>query len=111
MPMDLMSRATGPSKLWFSTTILILLASVAFASRGLFGNVMGFVTGSVLGILNLAVFLGVDNNRRAGGMYADWPWKFGPFSPSTRKVASYLALTSWGIGIWNVYFLALELTR
>ena len=75
------------------------------------GNVMGFVTGSVLGILNLAVFLGVDNNRRAGGMYADWPWKFGGASPSTRKVASYLALTSWGIGIWNVYFLALELTR
>ena len=111
MPMDLMSRATGPSKLWFSTTILILLASVALAFRGLIGNVMGFVTGSVLGILNLAVFLGVDNDRRAGGRYGDWPWKFFSVSPSTRQVASYLALTSWGIGIWNVYFLALELTR
>ena len=96
---------TGPPVLWSVTEVLIFLAAFIFAAvAGPTANLVGFLVGSVLGTANLAVFLAVDNKRRATHRYGDWN-----FSP--RKAVPWIALASWAIGVWNVYFLALELTR
>ena len=96
---------TGPPVLWSVTEVLILLAAFTFAVvAGPIANLVGFLVGSVLGTANLAMFLAVDNKRRATHRYGDW-------GISPRKVVPWITLASWVIGAWNVYFLALELTR
>jgi hypothetical protein len=105
---------TGPPVFWYASAVLILLASLDLSFRGspLLGgalsgpsaNLVGFLTGSVLGIANLAVFLVLDNKARATNMYSDW-------TPSPRKVVPYLALTSWVIGACHIFFWAQDLTR
>lgn len=93
----------------FVTALLLVLVTLILAIvAGKLGlsaaNLLGFLTGSVLGTANLAVFLVIDNKRRATRRYSDWT-----FSP--RKVVPYLALIAWTIGTWNVFFWALDLTR
>ena len=83
---------------------LILLASFLLLWCGSSANLVGFLTGSVLGIANLTVFLVLDNKARATNMYSD-------LTPSPRRVVPYLALTSWMIGACHIFFWAQELTR
>jgi hypothetical protein len=97
-----------PVVLFFTALLLVLVTLILAIVAGKLGlsaaNLLGFLTGSVLGTANLAVFLVIDNKRRATRRYSDWT-----FSP--RKVVPYLALIAWTIGAWNVFFWALDLTR
>ena len=98
-------KATGPPLHFVASAVLIQLVAVALAAvAGPTANLVGFFTGSVLGIANLAVFLVEDNKRRATKKYNDK-------QPSPRKYVPWLALTSWAVGAWNIFFWALELTR
>ena len=88
-----------------ATAGLLCLVALMFGVRaGETANLLGFVTGSVLGVLNLAAFLVVESKRRATRRYSDW-------KPSAKTVVSVLTLTAWAIGAWNVFFWALHLTR
>ena len=88
-----------------ATASLLCLVALMFAYRaGATANLLGFVTGSVLGVFNLAAFLVVESKRRATHRYSDW-------KPSAKTIVSVLTLTAWAIGAWNVFFWALEVTR
>ena len=98
-------KATGPPLHFVASAALIQLVAVALAViAGPTANLVGFLTGSVLGIANLTVFLVLDNKARATNMYSDW-------RPSPRRVVPYLALTSWMIGACHIFFWAQDLTR
>ena len=93
-----------PVALVATAGLLCLMALVFSVRAGATANLFGFVTGSVLGVLNLAAFLVVESKRRATHRYSDW-------KPSAKTIVSVLTLTAWAIGAWNVFFWALEVTR
>lgn len=67
-------------------------------------NVVGFVFGSVLGVVLLGWFSWVDNRRRADPNYSDWNIR-------SRTAMRSAALCGWVIGLVHAWFLALEITR
>ena len=97
--------AKGPPFFWVVVALLILLAAIAFAVvSDPTASLYGFLTGSVIGTINLAVFLVTWNKIQATGNA--WDWRI----PS-KKVAVSLALASWAIGVWNIFYFCVELTR
>jgi hypothetical protein len=99
------TKGTGPSPLLVASTFLLLLFALILAGiGGPQSNMVGFVVGSILGTASLALFLVSDNKRRATRMYGDW-------TPSPRRYVPWLALASWAVGAWNIFFWALEWTR
>jgi len=95
----------SPPLLWSIASLVLLAATFGFAVvGGPDSNLFGFVSGSLLGTANLAAFLVADNKLRAARRYSDW-------SISPRKVLPWVALISWGLGVWNAFFWALEMTR
>lgn len=109
---------TGPPGYLCGTAILVLLVAIVFSSRelsswvtGPTANLLGFLTGSVLGIINLATFLIVNNNRKANPKFAVKPWRVLGLEITPEPSARLLALMAWVVGVWNVFFWALHLTR
>ena len=99
------TKGTGPSIPLVTLTILLLFLTLILAGiGGPQSNIAGFVVGSILGTASLALFLVSDNKRRATRMYGDW-------TPSPRRYVPWLALASWAVGAWNIFFWALEWTR
>jgi hypothetical protein len=94
------------------------LVAIVFSSRelsswvtGPTANLLGFLTGSVLGTVNLAIFLIINNNRKADPKFAVPVRKVLGLEITPEPSARFLALMAWAIGVWNVFFWALHLTR
>ena len=109
---------TGPPVYLCGTAILILLVAIVFSNRelscwvtGPTANLLGFLTGSVLGIINLAIFLIINNKRKAHPKFAVPVWRVLGLEITPEPSARFLALMAWAIGAWNVFFWALHLTR
>jgi hypothetical protein len=99
------TKGTGPSLPLVTLAFLLLFLALILAMiGGPQSNMMGFVVGSVFGTASLALFLVSDNKRRATRMYGDW-------TPSPRRYVPWLALISWAVGAWNIFFWALDWTR
>lgn len=67
-------------------------------------NAVGFVGGSLLGMVSISGFMAHDNRRRATKPYRDWP-----ISP--RRIVPWVAALAWALGMVHVFGLALHLTR
>ena len=97
--------AKGPPIHWIIVGALILLGTIVFAAvSDPTASLYGFLTGSVIGTINLAVFLVAWNKIQATG--SAWDWRI-----PAKKVAVSLALASWAIGVWNIFYFCVELTR
>ena len=100
-----LAMAKGPPIHWIIVGALILLGTIAFAAvSDPTASLYGFLTGSVIGTINLAVFLVAWNKIQATGNAWDW-------TIPAKKVAVSLALASWAIGVWNIFYFCVELTR
>jgi len=96
---------TGPPALLVFTTFLLFCLTLTLCLVGGPGpNLLGFASGSILGMANLAVFLVVDNQRRATKRYADW-------TVSPRTFVPWFTLVCWAFGAWNMFFWSLDWTR
>ncbi len=98
--------ATSPPILLVVVALVVLSLAFVLAYKGGRGpNLLGFIVGSILGTGNLAGYLVWENRRRASKKFNDWG-----LIPA-RSFVKYIALTSWVLGGWNVFFWALDVTR
>lgn len=95
--------------LFVATTVLFSADGIDFGLRFIDRsgdrNTVGFLTGSVLGLVLFGAFLIQDNERRSTMRYSDWSY----ISP--RVVAPYITLTTWALGVFHMFFWAKDLTR
>ncbi len=98
--------ATGPPVVLVVVALVVLSFAFVMAYKGGPGpNLLGFIVGSILGTGNLAGYLVWENKRKAGKKFGDWPFF------RARSAVKYIALTSWALGGWNIFFWALDVTR
>ena len=98
--------ATSPPILLVVAALVVLGFAFVLACKGGSGpNLLGFIVGSILGTGNLAGYLVWENRRRASKKFNDWG-----LVPA-RSFVKYVALTSWVLGGWNIFFWALDWTR
>lgn len=98
--------ATSPPILLVVVALVVLSLALVLAYKGGRGpNLLGFIVGSILGTGNLAGYLVWENKRRASKKFNDWG-----LVPA-RSFVKYIALTSWVLGGWNIFFWALDVTR
>ena len=98
--------ATSPPILLVVVALVVLSLALVLAYKGGRGpNLLGFIVGSILGTGNLAGYLVWENRRRASKKFNDWG-----LIPA-RSFVKYIALTSWVLGGWNIFFWALDVTR
>ncbi len=98
--------ATSPPILLVVVALVVLSLAFVLAYKGGRGpNLLGFIVGSILGTGNLAGYLVWENKRRASKKFNDWG-----LVPA-RSFVKYIALTSWVLGGWNIFFWALDVTR
>ena len=98
--------ATSPPILLVVVALVVLSLALVLAYKGGRGpNLLGFIVGSILGTGNLAGYLVWENKRRASKKFNDWG-----LIPA-RSFVKYIALTSWLLGGWNIFFWALDVTR
>ncbi len=98
--------ATSPPILLVVVALVVLSLAFVLAYKGGRGpNLLGFIVGSIIGTGNLAGYLVWENRRRASKKFNDWG-----LVPA-RSFVKYIALTSWLLGGWNIFFWALDVTR
>ena len=98
--------ATSPPIVLVVVALVVLSLAFVLAYKGGRGpNLLGFIVGSILGTGNLAGYLVWENKRRASKKFNDWG-----LVPA-RSFVKYVALTSWVMGGWNIFFWALDVTR
>ena len=103
------SRRRLPLSLFVGSLLMLLLvAALMFLGDAVVGppalNLVGFLAGSVVGVVLLGWFSVVDNRRRATKRYRDW------LVPSRLAVRA-VALPAWALGILHAFFWALDITR
>lgn len=75
----------------------------AASCRPLF-NFVGFLSGSVAGVVVFGLFIASDNSRRAAGRYRD-PW----YKP--RSTVPWITILAGGLGLLHWYGFALDVSR
>jgi uncharacterized membrane protein YphA (DoxX/SURF4 family) len=94
-----------PDPTWLLALTVLLLIVVALTLLG--GEMFNYVAGG-LGLFVSVVFLGLargkESQLQATGRFSDW-------RVSSSKLTLFVFLATWGVGVANVFFIALESTR
>lgn len=83
----------------------ILAQTLLMVLGGPRSNVLGAAVGLVVAVVLLGLHRSDVLKRSSDGRFTEWA------TLSSGRVSTALALASWSIGVLNVYWVALEITR